>query len=226
MSYMRGKLYVWTSNLGLHIWSATNCDTELMRVSGWASGWTEEAGSENLSSVCLKHDTFDALVMMRYAEMTDAERESGKRRAVRKYAGNVGCWGLTGRPPNPTPPQGGTPVWHHPRRCLLPHLVRLRPHHGPPSPHGAVVRPAHRHARGRTTMPRHNRCRSRGAGATADGTARSGNEGSAMLAHPHSRPNNPTRRDTRHEGGGRGARGGLGSGGGGNGGAGGWVIGG
>jgi hypothetical protein len=59
---MRGTFYVWGDGENIHI-----------------------------NDVVMPDDVFDQLVAMRWAQMTEEEKEAAKRAAVENYSGNFGC---------------------------------------------------------------------------------------------------------------------------------------
>ena len=69
MAYMRGDYYI------------------------WVSGGDEEEDwiHFNMANEEMPLVLFDQLVAMRWAEMTDAEREVAERAAVERFSGNIGC---------------------------------------------------------------------------------------------------------------------------------------
>lgn len=78
MSYLRGEPYVWSDGSYMHIWSG-------MTDKGWeqkAKMWVED---------------FDALVLMRYAEMTEAEKDDMRAHALARAVGNHGVRALERR---------------------------------------------------------------------------------------------------------------------------------
>jgi hypothetical protein len=83
MAYLRGPLYLWSDDDGLHLWQASPPNTEMMEVSGWAQSYANEPRA----AVYLPNATFDDLAMRRYMEMTDDEREQARRRVERKRKG-------------------------------------------------------------------------------------------------------------------------------------------
>jgi hypothetical protein len=62
MAYMRGEFYVWGDGENTHI-----------------------------NDVVMPDDVFDQLVAMRWAQMSDDEREVARKSAVENYGGNFGC---------------------------------------------------------------------------------------------------------------------------------------
>jgi hypothetical protein len=73
MAYMRGDIYLWHDESGLHLWNADGND-------GWDDSlWacSEEDGSrhpgyENASGVSIPQETMDEYVVMRLAELLEA----------------------------------------------------------------------------------------------------------------------------------------------------------
>jgi hypothetical protein len=92
MSYTRGAIYIWSSDCSTHVWVA-NPEPDLSYAeSGWGASWAEEG--RHLNGVCVPQDVLDELVVMRYAEMTDAERGAATQRALERWRGNGGCFAL------------------------------------------------------------------------------------------------------------------------------------
>ena len=93
MSYMRGKYYIWTSGLTekeyrVHLWVGSD---HLMKNSIWAEQFKED----QIMGAALPETVFDELVVMRYAELQEEGKvDQAAERAMRKYAGNVGCQAL------------------------------------------------------------------------------------------------------------------------------------
>lgn len=66
MSYMRGEYYVFESDDGLNIYTK--------------DGWT-----------LMPMKIFDALVVMRFVEMTETEKQRATKLAIKRYSGNFGA---------------------------------------------------------------------------------------------------------------------------------------
>jgi hypothetical protein len=81
----------------MHLWQvheASPSALDFMRESSWGVGGAETYGAANLSAVALDNDTFDELVMMHYATMSNEQRAAAKERALNKWRGNGGCISL------------------------------------------------------------------------------------------------------------------------------------
>lgn len=88
MSYLRGDTYIWSSGDRTHFWIADGDDH--WRESGWIEGRGESA-----TGVAILQDTVDEFVMMRVAEMIDAELVGAAiDRALENGSGNGGCLSL------------------------------------------------------------------------------------------------------------------------------------
>ncbi len=93
MAYMRGGIYLWSDESGLHLWSATGYD-------GWDhSGWHRQGdstggvtpghvaqGENTASGVSIAQDSMDEYVLMRAGELVEAgEWEATLERALAKW---------------------------------------------------------------------------------------------------------------------------------------------
>lgn len=86
MSYLRDPVYVWADTTTMHLWPRQQPD--------WYADYVRDCGFP--SGVGLPNDLFDALCLMRVAEI-DAGRNRRKyeRAALEKFGGgNFGCAAL------------------------------------------------------------------------------------------------------------------------------------
>ena len=98
MAYMRGDRYVWRSEDRIHIWVADGDDG--WRESGWAlaDDHTRQKGREEAGGVAVPVDTFDELVVMRFAELLrEGTTAAAIDRAIQNHEGNFGCSALVER---------------------------------------------------------------------------------------------------------------------------------
>lgn len=66
MAYLRGEIYVWRDDTGVHIWTAEGAEN-------WRdSGWAEEHGGTAAAGLFLPPAIFDSLVVMRVAELVES----------------------------------------------------------------------------------------------------------------------------------------------------------
>lgn len=85
MAYLRGNYYVWNDGNRMHLWVYASEDAAY----DWATDCDYAAG------VAIPNDVFDALALMRVAEI-DASRNRKKyeRRAIERFGGNFGSAAL------------------------------------------------------------------------------------------------------------------------------------
>ena len=80
MSWMRCPYYIWSDGR----------KTTIIEMSDW----------EN--SVHIPDKILDEFVVMRYAEMSQKEKDGAEKRAIKNYSGNFGCDGLSKKYKMPT----------------------------------------------------------------------------------------------------------------------------
>ena len=85
MSYMRGDIYAFVSgneneNDSINIWTIDKCET---------------ADPDHYpSGIQIPLNKFDELVLMRYAQLSEEEKNNIKIMAIENNGGNVGCYAL------------------------------------------------------------------------------------------------------------------------------------
>jgi hypothetical protein len=84
---MRSPVYAWSSGEFMHLW--VRPDEKQVYGLDDPEGYHMEAG------VAMRSDLFDALVLMRYAELKDEPKSLKKAmKWVKKNRGNYGSWAL------------------------------------------------------------------------------------------------------------------------------------
>jgi hypothetical protein len=90
MSYMRAPVYAWSDAKRIHLWAADDsadaCPFDARGYEPWYTGGVE-----------MKHELFDALALMRVAELLAPGNAKALKRGVkraRKERGNAGTYDL------------------------------------------------------------------------------------------------------------------------------------
>ena len=87
MSYLRGKYYVYTGDDGVHLWVGSDAFE--------GTTWSEERYVDRCMGAVIPEEVFDALVVMRYAELQEEKLvEKVEKKTIKKYSGNFGSYAL------------------------------------------------------------------------------------------------------------------------------------